>query len=115
MSEIALREASDAELAAIFRARAEHVIGTVDSIPVVFVRFQTIDGRRWGSINMLSGIDAAIVPRMFYALKRRLRQEHEPIYALAQSETSPRLLRLIGLEPTDEFSVGKRVWVWTPA
>ena len=106
--------ASDAEIAAIFRAGADHIVATLDGEPVVYVRFQTIEGRRWGMINMLSSGAPSVVPRVFFALKRRLAEEREPIYALAQTAQSPRLLRLIGLEPTGETSVGKDVWRWMP-
>jgi hypothetical protein len=115
MASIALRDASDAELASVFRASADHIIGTVDGTPVVYVRLQTVDGRRWGTINMLNTISKASVLPMFLALKRRLQQEREPIYATATNWESARLLRLIGLVPTEETAVGKQVWVWTPA
>ena len=114
MTDVALRMASDAEIAAIFRAGADHIVATLDGEPVVYVRFQTIEGRRWGMINMLSSVAPSFVPGVFYALKRRLAEEREPIYALATNEGSARLLGLIGLEPTSEESVGKKVWVWTP-
>ena len=115
MDRVSLRAASDAEIAAIFRAGADHIVATLDGEPVVYVRFQTIEGRRWGMINMFSSVAPSFVPKVFYTLKRRLADEREPIYALAQTAQSPRLLRLIGLKPTGEKSVGKDVWVWTPA
>ena len=114
MADIALREPSDAELAAVFRPSADHVVATLDGEPVLYVRFQTIDGRRWGLINMLSVVSTITIPTMFYALRKRLRREREPVYALATNEGSARLLRLIGLEPTAETYIGKKVWVWTP-
>lgn len=115
MPGVGLREASDAEIAAIFRAGADHIVATLDGEPVVYVRLQTIEGRRWGMINMISTVAPFAVPRVFYALRRRLLEEAEPIYALCEGGAVPRrLLRLIGLKPTAETSVGKQVWVWTP-
>jgi hypothetical protein len=111
---VALRDATDAEIARVFRMDADHVTATLDGEPVVYVRFQTIEGRRWGMLNVLSVVAPSCVPRLFYALRRRLAEECEPIYALAQNEKSPRLLRLVGLRPTGEFSVGKEIWRWTP-
>jgi hypothetical protein len=114
MTDIALRDASDAEIAAIFRASADHIVGTVNGQAVIYVRFQTIEGRRWGMINMLSSVAPSVVPELFYAFRRRLAEECEPIYALAQSAQSPRLLKLLGLRPTGESSVGKDIWRWMP-
>ena len=112
---VALRGASDAEIAAIFRPHADHIMATLDGEPVVYVRFQTIDGRRWGLLNMVGAVAPSRVQPVFYTLRRRLRQEREPIYALATNAGSARLLRLIGLEPTNEIWAGKQVWAWTPA
>lgn len=114
MTEIKLRSPTDAELSMVFRPHANHVVGTVDGEPVVYIRFQTIDGRRWGMMHILGAVAPAVFPKLFYAVRRRLTQEREPVYALAQNAQSPRLLRLIGLEPTGEVSVGKEVWRWTP-
>lgn len=114
MAEVGLREASDAEIAAVFRANANHIVATLDSEPVVYIRLQTIEGRRWGTINMLSTVAPSAVAMVFYTLKRRLKEERVPIHATATADGSGRLLRLIGLVPTDETVVGKRVWVWTP-
>jgi hypothetical protein len=114
MADVALRGASDGEIAAVFRANAEHIMATLGDEPVVYVRFQTIDGRRWGLLNMVGTVPLTCIKPVFYALRRRLRQECEPIYALATNAASARLLRLIGLEPTTEIWAGKQVWVWTP-
>jgi hypothetical protein len=115
MASVVLRDASDDELAAIFRAQAENIVATVDGEPVAYVRFQTIEGRRWGVLNMLSGVAPSVVPAVFYALRRRLVEEAEPIYALCEgSARAARLLRLVGLSPTGETSAGKEVWRWMP-
>jgi hypothetical protein len=111
---VALREASDDEIARVFRVNAEHVIATVDGAPAVYLRFQAVSGRRWALMNMLSEIKPSMARQLFYVLRSRLREECEPIFVLAETERSPRLLRLIGLLPTGEVFAGKEVWRWTP-
>jgi hypothetical protein len=115
VANVALREASDSEIAAIFRAGADHVMATVDGEPVAYARYQTIDGRRWAMLNVLAPIAPRNVPVVFYALKRRLCEEREPVYVQANRDSSTRLLRLLGLAPTGEVFLGKAVWLWTPA
>jgi hypothetical protein len=114
LASIALREASDAEIAAIFRLGADHVMATVDGQPVAYARYQTIEGRRWAMLNIIAPIAPGNVSMVFYALKRRLQEECEPVYVAAQSASSTRLLRLLGLEPTGETFAGKEVWAWMP-
>lgn len=114
MAAIALRDASDAEILAIFRARADNVVATVDGQPVAYARFQTIEDRRWAFLDVFASIAPADVTKVFYAFKRRLRQERQPVYVLAQSAGSIRLLRLLSMEPTGESSAGKEVWLWKP-
>ena len=114
MAELALREATDAEILAIFRAGSADVMATIDGQPVAYARFLTVEGRRWAMMNVIASISRRDVIRVFYLLKRRLMEECQPVYVLAQSVSSPRLLRLLGMEPTGEKSAGKDVWVWTP-
>lgn len=114
MASVALRDASDAEIAAIFRARAEHVVGTINGIAVVYARLQTIDDRRWAMLNVLSPVPRSSAVALFIRLRRWLEQECRPVYVLRESEASGRLLELLGFYPTGEFSVGKEVWRWKP-
>jgi hypothetical protein len=114
LAEVALREATDDEIVAIFRAGSADVMATIDGQPVAYARFVTVDDRRWAMMNLIASISPRDVARVFYALKRRLRQEPPPVYVLAQGVSSTRLLRLLGMEPTGENTAGKDVWAWTP-
>lgn len=109
-----VREATDAELAAIYRANAEHVVGAVDGKAVAYASFRRIDGRLWGMFGMLAPVARTNSVKLFYPLRQHMYAKNEPVFGLAQDDTSERLLRLIGLQPTDEVYAGKKVWIWIP-
>lgn len=114
MTSVEVREPTDAELAALYRANAEHVIGTIDGQPAAYVSFRRIEGRLWGMFGVLAAIDSPHCQKLFYPLRRCLREKTEPVYGLAQDATTERLVRLMGLRPTDEVYAGKKVFIWIP-
>lgn len=114
MPSVEVREPTDAELAALYRTEAEHVLGTLDGVPMVYLSFRRIEGRLWGMFGVLAPIGAHQCRALFYRLRRCLLEKTEPVYGLARDEGTERLVRLMGLQPTDEVYAGKKVFIWIP-
>ena len=115
MPRVALREATEAEIARIYSPpEAEHIVGEIDGEAVAWVGFRTIEGRLWGMFGMLTVAAPSVCVHLFYRFRMRLHAKAEPVSVLANDAEAARLLRLLGLRRTDEHYAGKEVWIWTP-
>ncbi len=111
---VEFREATDAELAAIYRRNSEHEVCAVDGVPVAHIGLCAVAGRFWGVFAVLVEVDAHVNRRVFYQFRRRLRERTTTIHVMANDAGAERLLWLLGLRLTDEVYAGKRVWIWMP-
>jgi hypothetical protein len=110
-----IRPATDAEVAAIYRSeRVEHIVGTVHGRAVAYIAFKTVEGRRWGMFGMLADAEPRVRVALFYAFRRRLGCETQPVHVVAGSPAAARLLRLLGFVETPQAAAGRAVWRWTP-
>ncbi len=109
---VEFREATDAELADIYRRNSEHEVCAVDGVPVAHIGFCAVADRVWGTFAVLVEVDEQTRRRMFYQFRRRLHQRSTTVHVLANDAGAERLLCLLGLQPTDEVYAGKRVWIW---
>jgi hypothetical protein len=114
LADIALRAATDAEVARIYAADARHLVGTADGVAVAYIGFNRIGADMWGMYHPFVAADASVWAKLFYAFRRELRTHAEPVYVLARDAEASRVLRLLGFEPTGGISMGKEVWRWTP-
>ena len=115
MTSIRLREATVEELARIYSPpEAEHIVAAIDGAAVAWIGFREIDGRLWGMFGMLTAAAPSVCVHLFYQFRKRLHAKAAPVSVLAKDAKAERLLRLLGLQSTDELYAGKKVWVWTP-
>lgn len=113
MATVALRPATDAEIARVYGA-AKHIVGTVGGVPVAYIGFNRIGPDMWGMYHPFEADDPSVWTKLFYAFRRELRAFSEPVYVLARDDAASRVLRMLGFEPTGNISMGKEVWRWTP-
>lgn len=109
-----LRAATSEEVARVYGADAEHIVGEAGGEAVAYIGFKRIEGRLWGIYQPMAAAAPSVWNRLFYAFRRELRQQNEPVYVLARDAAAGRLLRLLRLAPADETFAGKDVWKWTP-
>ena len=114
MASISLREASDAEVAIVYASGAKHIVGTADGDAIAYIGFKRISGHLWGMYHPFVPAHPSVWNRLFYAFRRELRAQGEPVYVLARDADAARVLQLLGLKPTGEHSFGKEIWRWTP-
>lgn len=115
MAGVALRAATVDEIARIYcPPEAEHIIAEVGGEAVAWIGFRKIEGRLWGMFGMLTAAAPSVCVHLFWQFRKRLHQKTEPVVVLANDAQAMRLLRLLGLKPTEETYAGKQVWVWTP-
>lgn len=114
MASIALREASDAEVATVYASGAKHIVGTADGDAIAYIGFKRVGEHMWGFYHPFVPAHPSVWTRLFYAFRRELRRHDEPVYVLARDAEAARVLRLLGLQPTGEHSFGKEIWRWMP-
>ena len=115
MADVVLRKATVDEIARIYcPPEAEHIVGEIDGVAVAWIGFREIEGRLWGMFGMLTTAAPFVCMHLFYQFRKRLHQKTQPVVVLANDAKAMRLLRLLGLVPTDEIYAGKQVWAWTP-
>ena len=100
--------------ALIVRLEDAHVlhIGGINGKPMALGGVVRGDGRAFVLFNLL-GDCAAFGAPMLWAMKRMIRRQPPPLYALcneAKYPQAPRLLTWLGFSPTDEIMIGARVW-----
>lgn len=119
VSDVALRQATTAEILRVYAADYRHITATVDGHAVALIAFRRIDGRMWGLYHPFLPppvhVHRSVWRQVLHLFRRELRAQTEVVHVLAQEEHSSRLFRLLGLQPAGYSAYGKDVWKWTPA
>jgi hypothetical protein len=111
----ATRPAHAAEILQVFGASMEHSVGLVDGIPVGMVSLKRFDNRLWAMLTMLKAPDETWYRmQIVQALRKEMKRLAEPVWVVQDGEQAAKLLKLVGLNPTDETMGHRRVWMWAP-
>lgn len=83
--------------------------GTICACGGMFPR----DGRLWAFFDVLANVTSREAIEIVRGVRRVVREAKAPVYVLCDDEnyaTAPRLLKVLGFEPTEEISNNSRVW-----
>ena len=106
-----IREATPDQLRKLVGAHAAHVErGWVMDDESALGGFCRFEGRLWAFYDVLGAVDV----RVFYAIRSVLEAQTEDVFVPCNQAyaTAPRLLALLGFEPTEEMRFGMVVWKW---